>query len=224
MGNHRRGGQALMRLTFEQVSAIAHPEYYRGERPCVRPDQVSDNHWKLTSRVGGDELLDQYDGLIELQRSGELIRDVSLVREDDEPALMARIKKLEGDVEQLRYERRLLGFARRVLDMIADPECRYTRQEIEPGAADVAQRIVDEIGHPATEEDALGPSFRDQLFRVRMLAAWTDATKCGVGGKEMLALLVDERSNDAIRLATERTGHRIGCRCERCLDVAQAGV
>lgn len=69
---------------------------------------------------------------------------------------------LLGQVQQLTYERQLLGACRLHLDQIADPEGRYTADAVR-GAADLAQRIVDEIGLPVTDEPVLGPSFREQL-------------------------------------------------------------
>jgi hypothetical protein len=74
----------------------------------------------------------------------------------------------DDEMEQLRYERRLLGAARMVLDLMAagEPERQeQARQE----AGDIAQRIVDEIGHPVTDEPALGPSYRAAIERVRAL-------------------------------------------------------
>ncbi len=90
----------------------------------------------------------------ELNRRGRL-RDALA---GDVPALLA-------EVEQLRYERRLLGFARMVLDRQAEyPNLHQVdRDGLAAEAADVAQRIVDEIGHPVTDEPALGPSFRERI-------------------------------------------------------------
>lgn len=66
---------------------------------------------------------------------------------------------LAAQVEQLRYERQILGAARRLLDEIAVAGIGTLRVQ-----ADVlAQRIVDEIGHPVTDEPALGPEYREQI-------------------------------------------------------------
>lgn len=79
-----------------------------------------------------------------------------------------RAEKAEAEVEQLRYERRLLGAARRVLDLVAVGD--LSRQEqARREAEDLAQRIVDEIGHPATDEPALGPGYRAAIARVRAI-------------------------------------------------------
>jgi len=48
------------------------------------------------------------------------------------------------------------------LDLIAaGDESRWPQARAE--AEDLAQRIVDEIGHPATDEPALGPTYREQI-------------------------------------------------------------
>lgn len=78
---------------------------------------------------------------------------------EDVPWLLAQ-------VEQLRYERRLLGRVRILCDQVAEggwPAGENLRQ----AAGDMAQRIVDEIGHSVTDEPALGPSFRAELALVR---------------------------------------------------------
>jgi hypothetical protein len=92
----------------------------------------------------------------------------------DEDAIIEELKRLREEraqfdawAEQLRYERRLLGSARMTLDRICDPEnthqsdleIRLLREE----AGRTAQRIVDEIGHPVTDEPALGPEFRERI-------------------------------------------------------------
>jgi hypothetical protein len=75
---------------------------------------------------------------------------------------------LLDEVERLRYERRLLGVARMTLDLVAaGDQTRWERMRSEAG--DVAQMIVDEIGHPVTDEPALGPSFRERITRMREL-------------------------------------------------------
>lgn len=77
----------------------------------------------------------------------------------------ARTIAAEAERNQLRYERRLLGAARELLDRVATGGLRgWTEAHRE--AADLAQRIVDEIGHPATDEPALGPSCREQLEKL----------------------------------------------------------
>jgi hypothetical protein len=80
------------------------------------------------------------------------------------------VPRLIADVDQIRYERRLLGMARMVLDHVAEMEVVQNSDEtVAARAADVAQRIVDEIGHPVTDEPALGESFRQQIAAVRQL-------------------------------------------------------
>lgn len=93
----------------------------------------------------------------------------------DEVCAKARRERAEAlaEAEQLRYERRLLGFARRVLDLVAGgDEQGYDAAYIRTQAEDLAQRIVDEIGHPVTDEPALGPSYRE---RVALLERQRDA-------------------------------------------------
>jgi hypothetical protein len=71
-----------------------------------------------------------------------------------------------AEVEQLRYERRLLGSARMTMDLIAagTPD-RWDGLRAE--AERTAQAIVDEIGHPVTDEPALGPTLREELAAAR---------------------------------------------------------
>lgn len=67
----------------------------------------------------------------------------------------------DEELEQLRYERRLLGAARMVLDLVAAGDSsRWVQARGEAEA--LAQRIVDEVGHPATDEPALGPEWRER--------------------------------------------------------------
>lgn len=83
--------------------------------------------------------------------------------------------------DQIRYERRLLAVARMTLDLVAagGPE-RWDQARRE--AEQVSQWIVDEIGHLATDEPALGPHYREQLAQAiaerdearRVLAAICD--------------------------------------------------
>ena len=74
--------------------------------------------------------------------------------------LMARAHAAErardnayAEREQLRYERRLLDAARLTLDLVAaGDESRWPQARRE--AQDLAQRLVDEIGHPVTDDRA----------------------------------------------------------------------
>lgn len=80
----------------------------------------------------------------------------------------------DEELEQLRYERRLLGAARMVLDLIAAGDSsRWEQARREAG--DLAQRIVDEIGHPVTDEPALGPGYRAQIHEWRERAGRVEA-------------------------------------------------
>jgi hypothetical protein len=70
---------SIRKVSFEYVSAISHPEYYRGDNPCVRPEEVPDNHWTKVERERSAEgATEQYNGLLELIGSGELIRNAEL--------------------------------------------------------------------------------------------------------------------------------------------------
>lgn len=78
--------------------------------------------------------------------------------------LAAELAAVKAERDQLLYERQLLSAARMVLDRVYMAETwELAREE----AGDFAQRIVDEIGHSVTDEPALGPSFREQIVRLR---------------------------------------------------------
>lgn len=66
----------MLKVSFEHVSAIRYPQYYRNERPVVAPEDVPDEHWTLTERTGdGPGVWSQYNGLHRLIGEGELIRN-----------------------------------------------------------------------------------------------------------------------------------------------------
>lgn len=65
------------KVTFEHVNAITHPEYYQGDMPAVQASGVPDEHWSYVERVG-DDVRQQYEGLLTLERRGELIRNPRL--------------------------------------------------------------------------------------------------------------------------------------------------
>jgi hypothetical protein len=69
----------IRKVSFEMVSGIKYPGYYRGERPVVRPEDVPNEHWHTVSREG-EGVEDQYDGLLELIAEGELIRNARLLQ------------------------------------------------------------------------------------------------------------------------------------------------
>lgn len=110
-----------------------------------------------------------------------LDQDPVFMMSDVVDAIVPLLADRDAKIARLSYERRLLGWARMTLDLVAadDPD-RWAQARRE--AADLAQRIVDEIGHPVTDEPALGPSLRaerDQaeatIARVTALAADLDA-------------------------------------------------
>lgn len=69
----------IRKISFEHVSALAHPEYYStwNNKPRVHPEHVPDEFWTRTERQG-DDVDEHYRGLIELKGRGGLIRDVIL--------------------------------------------------------------------------------------------------------------------------------------------------
>jgi hypothetical protein len=90
----------------------------------------------------------------------------ALELEDDGKTTLAQyVAMLVEQRDQLRYERHLLGVARMTLDLVAagDPT-RWDHARAQ--AEDVAQRIHDEIGHPVTDEPALGPELRAENARL----------------------------------------------------------
>jgi len=89
------------------------------------------------------------------QSQGLMQSSSALERDHDE--VLLRLTKLENENQQLRYERQLLGQARRTLDEVSE---QTASSVIRKRAEDMAQRIVDEIGHPATNEPALGANLR----------------------------------------------------------------
>lgn len=65
--------------------------------------------------------------------------------------------------DELERTRLLLGQARRALDRLAAAALPDARTAALVAAADVSQRIVDEIGNPHTGEPALAGTYRDIL-------------------------------------------------------------
>lgn len=99
-----------------------------------------------------------------------------------DPNRMERAE-LVAEIRQLRYERRLLGFARMTLDLVAAGD-EKRRAQARSEAEDLAQRIVDEIGHPVTDEPALAPSVR------ALIAQWrTDPSAFPDGAASVLELI-----------------------------------
>jgi len=77
-------------------------------------------------------------------------------------AAAACIPTLLRLIRAMRPGYALLGHARRVLDDVAE----YGTSAQRAAAENLSQRIVDEIGHPATDEPACGPELRDQVVRL----------------------------------------------------------
>lgn len=76
MSNHR------YKIEFEVVSAIRHPEHYRGDgHPAISPDKVPEEHWSKVSREAENlsQLADQYARLKMWETTGtELVRNPKL--------------------------------------------------------------------------------------------------------------------------------------------------
>lgn len=68
--------------------------------------------------------------------------------------------------ELLTYERRLLGRARLIMDLIA-AGTRDRWDSLRAEAGRMAQAIVDEIGHPVSDEPALAETLREENERLR---------------------------------------------------------
>jgi hypothetical protein len=110
------------------------------------------------------------------------------------------LRQAKAEIEQLRYERRLLGAARMVLDLVAaggPAREEQARREAE----DLSQRIVDEIGHPVTDEPALGPSYRVELAEAK-----------------------EENQRLLARLAEYENAEGWGTSCTSCARVLDASV
>lgn len=108
----------------------------------------------------------------------------------------AEVERLRAEVEQFRYERRLLGVARMTLDLVAagDPT-RWDHARTQ--AEDVAQRIVDEIGHPVTDEPALGADLRAE--NARLAAELDEAREERAYLRLMTSTLQEERDQGEAR-------------------------
>jgi len=127
------------------------------------PDLLAHIRWQAGVIAANHEGADYAEELLTKQRA-----EVERVSRD--------LAETRAEAEQLRYERRLLGACRRHLDEIADPEGRYTVEAVKT-AGDLAQRIVDEIGHPVTDEPALGPEFRERIAELERELEWAVAER-----------------------------------------------
>lgn len=76
----------IFKVSFEHVSVIRYPQYYRGDQPCVTASEVPEEHWTLTEVERDEEAARaQINGLHKLVAARELIRNVRLF-EGDAPA------------------------------------------------------------------------------------------------------------------------------------------
>lgn len=78
----------LYRLTFESVSAITHPELYRGDHPRYPVAEIDDfdDYWHTTTTPTRtpQEAATQYAGLLDLAEAGEYIRNITVTRRPDD--------------------------------------------------------------------------------------------------------------------------------------------
>ena len=116
-----------------------------------------------------DDLRQRYAAALETPRELGAHETFATIRDAALFAAGAVLAVRDTEMEQLRYERRLLGAARMVLDLVAAGDSSRWEQARRE-AEDIAQRITDEIGHPVTDEPALGPGYRATIARVRTLA------------------------------------------------------
>lgn len=68
----------IYRLEFEMVDALSCPQFYRGENPICKPQDVPDRFWHKV-KTEGDNPFAQYNTLKRWAETGEqLIRNVKL--------------------------------------------------------------------------------------------------------------------------------------------------
>ncbi len=131
--------------------------------------------WICCDPVRADhEMCSKADAARQMART--LLTDDPEWYDDGAPVLDAVMAVVQPELNRLHFlvdeahqslpieQRRLLAISRMVFDGIAEGH-PFTRDE----AADLAQRIVDEIGHSVTDEPALGPSFRVEIERLQDL-------------------------------------------------------
>jgi hypothetical protein len=104
----------MLKVTFEIVHPLDHPEYYcahHGEHPATDPATIPDEHWRSVESTKDSPglLIDQYAGLLEQIRDGELIRNVRIWHAQDPAWTEINI----GDADRIE---RLTRLARRSND------------------------------------------------------------------------------------------------------------
>lgn len=97
--------------------------------------------------------------------------------------LREELDRANVEVVELRYERNILGYTRIILDRAAEYEnlSPVDKPILRREAANLAQRIVDEIGHAVTDEPALGPELREEIARLTAQLAEVRTGKSRVG-------------------------------------------
>jgi hypothetical protein len=66
----------MQKLTWEHVSAIAHPDCYAGDGPAVRREDVLESYWSPVETDPRGSVAEQYNGIVLLIERGELIRNL----------------------------------------------------------------------------------------------------------------------------------------------------
>jgi hypothetical protein len=67
-------------VRFEYVNAGCHPEHYDGAHPAIQTDQVPEGHWipVVVRHLQHPDAVEQFRGLNELVKQGELIRNARI--------------------------------------------------------------------------------------------------------------------------------------------------
>lgn len=58
------------------------------------------------------------------------------------------------------------------------------------------------------------------IERIRAYCEWSRRTHCAGSGDTIEALLHDDRPAAWLSDASQRTGHMLGCTCDRCVAIA----
>lgn len=66
----------MQKLSWESVSAIAHPDCYNGDRPCVTRSEVPEDYWSFVQTSPRVSVAEQFNGIQKLIERGELTRNV----------------------------------------------------------------------------------------------------------------------------------------------------
>lgn len=107
------------------------------------------------------------------------------------------VPQLLGWIRTMQAGYALLGHVRRLLDQIADRENGCAPESLRVAAFGLSERIVDEIGHPATDEPALGPDLRAENQRLAAkVERLTSSTAAALDRGDKLAAALDRALTD----------------------------